>query len=62
MTDTKPLNEPPLPDDYPVYYGYAYVVDGEPYFSDYEETVERLKKRTGATEVCRCDLVGRGLI
>lgn len=58
----KELNEPVLPDDYSVYGGYAYVIDGHVISSNYHEiTVARLKKYTGAKEVRRCDLVGRGL-
>lgn len=55
------LNEPILPDDYPVYAGYAYVVDGEPISSPVEGTVARLKAACNATEVRRCDLVEREL-
>ena len=63
MSDaTRPLNEPVLPDDYPIYGGYAYLADGKPIISDWHEiTAAELKKRLGVTELRRCDLVGRGL-
>ena len=60
-TEPKKLNEPILADDYPVYCGYAYVVDGKPISSDIEGTVARLKAYYKAKEVRRCDLGGRGL-
>ena len=41
-----------LEDDYPVYYGYAYVVDSRPISSDVQGTVRDLKR----------DLVGRVLM
>jgi hypothetical protein len=53
------LDEPILPDDYPVYAGYAYVADGKPVSSPVEGTVARLKVVLGAAEIRRCDLVGR---
>lgn len=53
------LDEPILPDDYPVYPGYAYVADGKPISSPIEGTVARLKAAIKATEIRRCDLVGR---
>lgn len=55
------LNEPILPDDYPVYAGYAYVVDGTPISSPLEGNVLRLKASLKAKEVRRCDLVEREL-
>ena len=56
------FNEPVLPDDYPVYGGYRYVLDGNPARSNYHDiTVARLKRYTGAKEVRRCDAVKRGL-
>jgi hypothetical protein len=59
---TEKLDEPVLPDDYPVHAGYAYVIDGKPRISDISGTVARLKRDTKATEIRRCDLVGRELI
>jgi hypothetical protein len=55
------LNEPILPDDYPVYGGYLYVVDGKVFRSDWDcITVRRLKLALGVKEIRRCDMVGRG--
>lgn len=54
------LNEPILSDDYPVYCGYWYVVDGAPARSNITGTVSDLK-RQGAKEVRRCDAVKRDL-
>jgi hypothetical protein len=68
---TEPLKEPILPDDYPVYQGYLYVVNGN-------RVVEFIDGGAGAvsvgqwkamnihgvrkvTEVRRCDIVGRQL-
>ena len=46
MTDF--LSEPILSDDYPVYDGYWYVLDGNPVRSNYHGvTVARLKRYTG---------------
>lgn len=58
-----PLNEPILPDDYPVYGMYCYVADGEVIRSDWHNiTVGHLKRLIGAAEIRRCDLAGRGLL
>jgi len=62
MEKIRLLKEPVLDDDYPVYVGYAYVVDGKPILSLIEGTVQRLKHSLKATEIRRCDLVGRNLI
>ena len=54
------LDEPVLPDDYPVYGDYWYVVDGKPIRSNWHGvTVGRLKYHMKAQEVRRCDIVGR---
>lgn len=59
MTDT-PLDEPSLPDDYPIYGGYLYVADGRVYRSDWHDiTARELRNREGFKEVRRCDIVGR---
>jgi hypothetical protein len=59
---TRELNEPILPDDYPIYGSYWYVVDEKVVQSDYHDiTVYRYKMLTGAKEIRRCDAVGRGL-
>lgn len=54
------LNEPVLPDDYPVYGDYLYVADGKVIRSDlHGATVSRLKRSLGAAEIRRCDITGR---
>jgi hypothetical protein len=58
----RPIRETILPDDYPVYAGYAYVADGKVIVSDVSGTVKLLKNDTGATEIKSCDLVGRNLL
>lgn len=55
------FNEPVLDDDYPVYGDYVYVADGKPIRSDVFGTVRDLRRDTGAKEIRRCDLVGRGI-
>jgi hypothetical protein len=55
-------NEPVLGDDYPVFAGYLYVVDGEVVSSHIEGNVKRLKAALKAKEVRRCDIVARGLL
>lgn len=64
MTDTaQTLNEPVLPDDYPIYAGYAYVADGEVIISDWHGiTARQFKDAEGIVELRRCDLAGRGLL
>ena len=56
------LDEPVLADDYQVYPGYAYVVDGKPISSDIQGDVRQLKRVMKATEIRRCDLAGRNLL
>lgn len=54
--------EPVLEDDYPVYAGYWYLLDGHPARSNYHGiTVRQLRRYTGAREVRRCDAVARNL-
>ena len=62
MTDLK-LNEPILEDDYPIYMGYWYVLDGEPRRASAPSgiTVGKLKRLSGAKEIRRCDAVARKL-
>ncbi len=48
-----------LPDDYPVFYMYWYLLDGEPQRSDIEGNVATLKQDTGAKEIRRCELIKR---
>lgn len=54
------LNEPVLPDDYPVYANYLYVADGKPVMSDWHNiTVREFRHHLGAKEIRRCDIYGR---
>jgi hypothetical protein len=58
------LNEIILPDDYPVYWNYLYVADGEVVKSDIMGTVSDLKRNlTGlgisCDEIKSCDVAGR---
>jgi hypothetical protein len=56
------LDEPLLEDDYPIYGGYWYLVDGKPIRSDWHRiTASELKKKLNASEVRRCSAVKRGL-
>jgi len=51
-----------LPDNYPMYHGYVYVIDGKPGTSMFiETTVGTYKQKTGAKEVRKCSLVDRQL-
>lgn len=59
---TARLEEPLLPDDYPVYGDYLYVADGRVVRSDVFGTVRDLKRDTKAMEIRRCDIVGRASI
>ncbi len=55
-------DEPVLPDDYPVYADYWYIIDGLPERSDYHGiTVREFRFRINAGEIRRCDAVKRGL-
>lgn len=56
------LNEPILPDDYPVYCGYLYVADGKVISSDIQATAGRLKAYLKAGEIRRCDMFGRSAL
>jgi hypothetical protein len=62
----KPLDEPILDADYPIYGGFWYVVDGKPQQCEYFNgesnrgiTVAECKRRFGIGEIRRCDIVGR---
>lgn len=56
-------NEHSLADDYPVYYGYWYVVDGLPTKSDIRGTVLDLKRKFGGNvTIRRCNAIARGLL
>jgi len=56
------LNEPVLEDDYPVWWDYAYVVDGNVKLSPIAGTVRDLKREFKAEEIRRCDIIGRQLL
>lgn len=59
MSERK-LNEPELPDDYPIFAGYLYVADGKVVESHlHGVTAKRLKQELGAKELRRCDITGR---
>lgn len=58
--NTCKLDEPDLPEDYPIYGDYLYVTDGKVYRSDWHGiTVRQLKNREGFKKVQRCDIMGR---
>ena len=60
MIDETTLDERILPDDYPIYADYLYVVDGKVTRSDWHGvTVKQFKHIEGAKEVRRCDIEGR---
>jgi len=62
MNDDEGFNEPILPDDYPIYGGYFYIVDGTVVTSDWHGiTAKQLAAKFGGTVVRRCDAVKRGL-
>lgn len=58
----KPLNEPVLDDNYPVYAGYFYVADDNVIISPVKGNVAQLKQSISATEIRRCDAVARGML
>ena len=54
------LNEPILPDDYPIYGNLLYVADGKVVMSDWHGvTAREFKAREEIKELRRCDIVGR---
>lgn len=57
-----PYNEQELPDKYPVYPGYFYVLDGREYISDMRMTVGELKHYKGVKVITSCDVLGRDLL
>ena len=62
----KLLDEPILVDTYPIYdypvpQGYWYIIDGLLVQSPIIGTVADLKRLFQATEIRRCDIIGRGL-
>ena len=50
-----------LPDDYPIYVGYYYLVDGEVKISNIHSTVGELKSVALAKEIRSCSLVDRNI-
>lgn len=49
-----------LPDDYPIYGDFLYVVDGKPYRSDWHGiTARQLRDKLGAKEIRRCNINAR---
>ena len=58
---TKELNERELPDDYPLYAGYMYVVDGTVVTAVENGTPAEWKRRKGCKSVKSCDIGGRDL-
>ncbi len=61
MMPDRELDEPVLPNNYPVFGDFWYVVDGEPKRSPVFGVVANLKAEWDTTEIRRCDAVGRGL-
>ena len=58
---TTSLDEPVLPDDYPIYGNYAYVADGRVIISNWHDiTAREFKLREGIRELRRCDMASRG--
>lgn len=50
-----------LPDDYPMYNGYIYMIDGEPLRVTEDISVGQLKKLCGVESVRNCDIKSRNL-
>lgn len=50
-----------LPDDYPIYPGYYYLVNGRVMRSYVHSTVANVKRMSGAKEVRSCSLVDRNI-
>lgn len=60
MSEEITLSEGILPDDYPIYGDYLYVVDGKVIRSDWHGiTVREYKASEGVSEIRRCDIEGR---
>jgi hypothetical protein len=53
------LNEPILPDDFPIHPGCLFVADGKVIESKFKGTIKGLKALTGANEIRRCDIYRR---
>lgn len=54
-------NERELPNDYPIHFGYLYIVDGYPWKSPDSMTVGELKKRGNFQSIKNCDIKARNL-
>lgn len=62
MSDTKPkLRERDLEDEYPIFAGFLYVVDGKVMTATGDSTVGRMKQKSGAKSITSCDISGRDL-
>lgn len=60
--DFNPKTEKILPDNYPMYAGYWYLLDGKPERNEHGSlTVGAYKRLTGVKEIRRCDAIERGL-
>lgn len=57
----KKPQENALPDDYPIYLGYLYVVDGKVVQSMENSTVGTWKRVKGCKQVTSCDIAARDL-
>lgn len=55
------LNERELENDYPVYFGYLYIVDKRVIRSNIQGTISDLKKDLRAKVIKNCDMIGRDL-
>lgn len=62
MTNFNPKTEKVLPDDYPMYSGYWYLLDGKPERNERGRlTVGTYKRLSRVKEIRRCDAVERKL-
>lgn len=52
-------NENILEDSHPVFWEYLYITDGKLALSSIQGTVADLKKKLGATEIRRCNILAR---
>lgn len=51
-----------LDDDYPIYAGYFYLVNGKVYMADFSCTAGELKKELNTEEIRNCDLAERNML
>jgi hypothetical protein len=62
MSDTKPkLRERELEDDYLIFAGFLYVVDGKVMTATGDGTVGQMKRKSGAKSITSCDIGGRDI-